>query len=75
MKLMKNRYQIIVTEAVDDYIEIETEQDYTISQLRQIVYDIMDKGQMTTKEWKCITLYPNVCNGRLFDIRKNGKDM
>lgn len=26
---MKNRYQIVVTETVDDYIEIETEQEYT----------------------------------------------
>ena len=31
---MKNRYQIIVTETVDSYIEIETERDYTKSQLR-----------------------------------------
>lgn len=26
---MKNRYQIVVTETVDSYIEIETEQEYT----------------------------------------------
>ena len=30
---------------------------------------------MTTKEWKCMTWYPNECNGELVDIRKNGKDM
>mgnify|MGYP006935605889 CR=1 FL=1 len=72
---MKNRYEIVVTESIDSYIEIETEQDYTKSQLRQIVHDVMDREQMATKDWKCLALYPNICSGRLLDIRKNGKDM
>lgn len=72
---MKNRYQIVVTETVDSYIEIETERDYTKTQLNKIARDVMDNGQIAKEEWECITFYPNVCCGELFDIRKNGKDI
>lgn len=65
----------MITESIDSYIEIEAEQDYIQSQLRQIVDDVMDKEQMATKEWKSMALCPKICSGRLLDIRKNGKDM
>ncbi len=72
---MKNRYQIIVTETVDRYIEFETEQDYTKTQLKRIASDVVDKNLMAIEDGNRITFYPNMCCGRLYDIRKNGKDI
>lgn len=72
---MKNHYQIIVTETVDRYIEFETEQDYTKTQLKQIACDVVDKNLMAIEDGSCITFYPNMCCGRLYDMRKNGKDI
>lgn len=75
MKPMKNRYQIVVTETVDRYIEFESEQDYTKTQLKRIARDVVDENLMTIEDENRITFYPNECCGRLYDVRKNGKDM
>ena len=72
---MKNCYQIIVTETVDSYIEFESEQDYTKTQLKQIARDVVDKNLMTIDNENHITFYPNECCGRLYDVRKNGIDI
>lgn len=71
---MKNHYQIVVTETVDSYIEIETEQEYTKDELKLMVDDIIEKF-ITNEKGRNITFYPNVCCSRLYDIRKNGKDI
>lgn len=72
---MKNRYQIVVTETIDSYIEVETEQKYTKDELKLIVEDIMEQKFITNEKGRNITFYPNMCCGRLYDIRKNGKDI
>lgn len=72
---MKNRYQIVVTETVDSYIEIETEQEYTKDELKLIIQDIMDQKFITNEKERNITFYPNMYCGKLYDIRKNGKDI
>lgn len=73
---MKNRYQIIVTETVDRYIEFETEQAYTKTQLKQIANDTIDKNLMAIEDGNRITFYPNMwCYSRLYDTRENGKDI